>query len=114
MPGVLGGIAGAISAASATKDRYGETMESVFAAFKDGRTASQQGGFQAATLITTLVIAIVGGLLTGVIVKNFSETKKNLFSDYDDWEVPTEEFVGNVFEGETETLKKCQIEMALE
>ena len=31
----------------------------------EGRTSGQQAGYQLATLVSTLVISIVGGLLTG-------------------------------------------------
>jgi len=116
MPGLLGGIAGAISAASATKDRYGETMSEVFEAMGPvgvegglGRTPSGQGAFQAAALGCTLLFAIVGGSVTGVIIKMFSKEKENLFSDYDEWEVPTEEFSGNVFQSEKQKLKTIEM-----
>lgn len=87
MPGILGGVAGAISAASADSEKYGEHITDIFSA-RDKRSASEQGLFQAAALGFTLLFAIGGGLITGLIVKNLTTRKKNMFSDEDDWLVP--------------------------
>eukprot|EP00494_Astrolonche_serrata_P031739 UN32008 len=91
MPGIMGGIAGAISAATATKDQYGENIEEIFHA-RSHRTASEQGAFQAAALGCTLLFAIGGGLISGFIVLRIDDTsKENKFSDIDEWNVPMEE-----------------------
>lgn len=87
MPGILGGVAGAISAASATDEKYGENITEIFSA-RDDRSAGEQGAYQAATLGVTLAFAIFGGLITGLIVKNLTPRKKTFFSDEDDWHIP--------------------------
>jgi len=97
MPGFLGAIAGAISATMADGDHYGENINIVFGAMAGGRTATEQGQIQAAALGMTLVISIFGGLITGFIVTSVChEKKKNLFSDYDEWEVPVEQFASEM------------------
>ena len=54
MPGIFGGIAGAIAAAHADADKYVE-----------GRTAKAQAGYQIAGLAVSLAIAVIGGIVTG-------------------------------------------------
>merc|ERR1719410_2927014 len=71
MPGILGGVAGAISAARS-----------------HGRSASDQGWYQAATLGVTLLFSIGGGVITGGIVNAVTERKRHLFQDIDTWELP--------------------------
>ena len=75
LPGVLGGVIGAISAGTASKNIYGDSVESVFPAMADGRTAGQQAGFQLACLGTSLVISIVGGLVTGLCLQLMPQIK---------------------------------------
>jgi len=106
MPGILGGVAGAISAASADERKYGEHITDIFSA-RDTRSASEQGAFQAAALGFTLLFAIGGGLISGLIIKNLTPRKKTLFSDKDDWEVP---HFGAVrwSEVEMETMKQAE------
>ena len=80
MPGVLAGIVSAIMAALATEDLYHDTLYEHYKAMApknisenhnfvappgEGRTAGQQAGYQLIALGVTLVIAIVGGLITG-------------------------------------------------
>jgi ammonium transporter Rh len=65
MPGVMGGIGGAISAATAKKNVYGDDLSVVFGALNDGRSVQDQAWFQAAALVCTLGISIFGGLVTG-------------------------------------------------
>merc|ERR1712046_493656 len=48
---------------------YGESIETVFPARADGRTAAGQGGYQMAALGVTLVTSLAGGVLTGFIIK---------------------------------------------
>lgn len=92
MPGILAGIVGAVAAAMANKDSWGVSMFEIFplmvpmgnsteveVEIEDGhilmfepgagRTATQQGGFQMLALVITLVISIVGGALTGLILR---------------------------------------------
>ena len=88
IPGIMGGIGGAISAASAGDSVYAKSLFSARdPTLADPRTASEQGGYQAATLIITLAMAIVGGLITGYILKK-TESPKVIFEDVPHWEVP--------------------------
>uniref|UniRef100_A0A674CYL9 Rh family B glycoprotein n=1 Tax=Salmo trutta TaxID=8032 RepID=A0A674CYL9_SALTR len=76
MPGVLGAIVGAVTAALATKDVYGDGLVCLFFD-KLGKCAlscfygeaSFQGVRQAISLAVTLGIALLGGLITGFILK---------------------------------------------
>eukprot|EP00735_Rhodelphis_limneticus_P008986 TRINITY_DN2445_c0_g1::TRINITY_DN2445_c0_g1_i1::g.9004::m.9004 TRINITY_DN2445_c0_g1::TRINITY_DN2445_c0_g1_i1::g.9004 ORF type:complete len:535 (+),score=133.21,sp/Q8JI14/RHCL2_DANRE/43.84/5e-119,Ammonium_transp/PF00909.16/6.3e-68,Anoctamin/PF04547.7/0.54,Anoctamin/PF04547.7/2.9e+02 TRINITY_DN2445_c0_g1_i1:43-1605(+) len=91
MPGILGGIAAAIAAASAGHDEYGDNLEVVFPA---GRDPSTQGGYQGAALVVSLGIGLGFGLFTGLVLLAFRrylrpEIKElALFSDHADWAVP--------------------------
>uniref|UniRef100_A0A8D0D2M6 Rh family B glycoprotein n=1 Tax=Sander lucioperca TaxID=283035 RepID=A0A8D0D2M6_SANLU len=70
MPGVLGAIVGAVTAAVATTDVYGKGMEDVFPDVAKGDiTASYQGVRQAISLAVTLGMALVGGLIVGFLLK---------------------------------------------
>ncbi|XP_060063556.1 ammonium transporter Rh type A-like [Ylistrum balloti] len=91
MPGVLAGIAGACAAALANYDKWGESLFEVFPGIAPkyntsdyeqyhdalqsgwsaglGRSPHEQGGYQFAALGLTLVIAIVGGALTGLLLR---------------------------------------------
>lgn len=110
MPGLLAGIAGIIAAACATPTAYGKGLGNVFgrrmsvynaaagewqdAASTDDhyyRTAGEQAGYQALALVVTLAMAIVGGLLTGFLLKlellmPVSETQA--FHDEPYWYLP--------------------------
>ncbi|KAK3576039.1 hypothetical protein CHS0354_005195 [Potamilus streckersoni] len=59
-----------------------------------GRSAIQQGGFQMLALLVTLGIAIVGGILTGFLLKLpvFESKKVLLFDDEDFWLVQQDGF----------------------
>merc|ERR1719361_2541567 len=102
MPGVLGAIAGAISASQATEEEYGQSIEHIFHARGEGRSASDQGWYQAATLGCTLGFAIVGGLITGFIVTHELATnrKKHIFRDEDTWELPEHSGYANTVDKE--------------
>ncbi|XP_064207689.1 ammonium transporter Rh type B [Anguilla rostrata] len=95
MPGVLGAIVGAVTAATATKEIYGEGMEDVFPNIHSGEiTASYQGVRQALSLAVTLAIALVGGLIAGFILKlpiYGAPPDTICFEDGIYWEVPGEE-----------------------
>ena len=69
IPGIMGGLGGFISSSIASDNLYGGSIEDVFPARGEGRTALDQGWFQLAALFTTLGISIVGGLFTGFILK---------------------------------------------
>uniref|UniRef100_A0A8C5SGV5 Rh family C glycoprotein n=1 Tax=Laticauda laticaudata TaxID=8630 RepID=A0A8C5SGV5_LATLA len=93
MPGLIGGIVGAITAAAATETVYGKkgliNMFDFTGEYRD-RTPSIQGGFQAAGIAVSLAMAFVGGSIVGGILKLpfFGEpTDENCFEDNVYWEV---------------------------
>jgi ammonium transporter Rh len=65
MPGILGGLGGTISCATANTSVYGQDYGALF----NGRTPSAQAGYQISALAICLGLSIVGGILTGKIVK---------------------------------------------
>jgi len=115
MPGIVAAIVGAITAAVATQDEYNYSlyrqfparapMENTteFAEIKihfagiqpgSGRTGAEQGCYQAAALAMTLAVAIVGGLVTGAILRLpfFGQVPhEHLFDDTMSWELPDED-----------------------
>lgn len=98
MPGLMGGIGGAICAASAGSEAYGTSIGAVFGARLpvdeggEGWSAADQGAHQIYALLSTFVIAICGGLIAGSIAKQeFFQPPKVLFDDALYWEVPEEE-----------------------
>ncbi|KAM6968327.1 ammonium transporter Rh type B [Aplochiton taeniatus] len=95
MPGVLGAIVGAVTAAVATKDVYGDGLEDVFPNIHSGDIeASFQGVRQAISLAVTLGIALLGGLIVGFILKlpiYGAPPDTICFEDSIYWEVPGEE-----------------------
>lgn len=95
MPGILGAIVGAVTAALATKDIYGDGLADVFPAVASGdSSASKQGGIQAISLAVTLGIALLGGVIVGFILKlpiYGAPPDTICFEDNIYWEVPGEE-----------------------
>ena len=94
IPGMIGGISGAISAASAGESVYGGDIGLVFPARSSGRSASHQGAMQTACLFTTIGIAIAGGLVTGIVLKfipNPGDARYEVFEDKRYWEELAEE-----------------------
>jgi len=90
MPGLIGGITGAIASASVGDTVYGQNVVTVYPARGDGgRTAMEQAGMQFLALIITVGIAVSSGMMTGLIVQtSFFEpmTKSGLFSDHKHWD----------------------------
>jgi ammonium transporter Rh len=92
MPGILGGLAGAVSAAVAQDSDYGDvsTVWGARAAAGDNRSAGEQAGYQIAALVTTVVIASLGGVITGAFVKcirsSLDAGHTHYFHDGDYWE----------------------------
>ena len=82
LPGVMGGIIGAISAsfADASFDDAAAIGDTFPAIKEDGRTASEQGWYQLATLGITLVISIAGGAFSGLVASCFCPPEE-LFDD---------------------------------
>ncbi|OWF53820.1 Ammonium transporter Rh type B-B [Mizuhopecten yessoensis] len=100
MPGVLAAIAGAAMAALATKDNFGDSLYDIFPArtpsiingtvYAEDRTAMEQGGYQIAALVTTMTVAIVGGLLTGLVMRLpiwDAPEENDLYNDRDYWDI---------------------------
>ncbi|XP_054147734.1 ammonium transporter Rh type A [Melozone crissalis] len=84
LPGILGGIAGIVVTAIKTEIRNGHELTPAM---------------QAAALGSTLAIAIVGGALTGAILKIpflGQVSDQNCFDDSAYWEVPEEETVPEI------------------
>ncbi|EMP29188.1 Ammonium transporter Rh type C [Chelonia mydas] len=93
MPGLIGGIVGAVTAAAATEEVYGK--EGLISAFdftgdyKDW-TPTVQGGFQAAGIFVSLAMALAGGAIVGAILKLpflGDPADENCFEDDVYWEV---------------------------
>ncbi|XP_068976758.1 ammonium transporter Rh type B isoform X1 [Bombus flavifrons] len=112
MPGVLGGIFGALMAGLATEASYDYSLYEIFPArapnseaklaeMRDNygisagfnRTAGEQAGYQLLVLVITVGIAIVSGLVTGLMMRmsicgSISEEQK--FDDEANWELEEE------------------------
>lgn len=86
LPGVLGGLIGAISAASAG-DAYSNVLilNETFPALKDGRTVASQGWYQIAALLLTLAIASVSGIVCGLIASKV-DWVNHPYTDQEHWE----------------------------
>merc|ERR1719181_737941 len=107
MPGIIGGIGGAVSSGLAGSMAYGETIGNVFPERLpaeeggSGRSAARQAEMQLAALMITVLFAFVGGGFAGYVVKKpIFNPPKALFNDSDNWELPP---AG----GEGETHKSC-------
>ncbi|XP_038065645.1 ammonium transporter Rh type B-like isoform X2 [Patiria miniata] len=116
MPGILAAIAGAVVAGLATKDLYGDNLYNIFGArapvemstdanemtagdmsgdvMVEARSAGGQAGYQLAALGVTLLIAIGGGIITGLILKipiwNEPEDDE-LYEDKPFWDIENSE-----------------------
>lgn len=112
MPGMLAAIVGAVTAACATEHDYSYSLYRQFPArtplfntteFLEikshvpellpglGRSASEQGGYQFASVCVTLAIALSGGVVTGGILRLpfFGRVPRDhLFDDHQFWELP--------------------------
>lgn len=95
MPGILGGLVGAILAAMATKEVYGDGLQDVFPLLDSERSAKQQGMYQALGLAVTLGIALIGGTIVGFILKLpiwGAPADTQCFSDQPYWELPDDDW----------------------
>ncbi|XP_072004596.1 ammonium transporter Rh type C isoform X2 [Engystomops pustulosus] len=97
MPGIVGGIVGAVTAACATIGVYTEAGLVEMFGFEGDyawRTPSVQGGYQAAGIFVSLAFAFVGGTLVGLLLKLpiwGDPSDENCFDDGVYWELPQEE-----------------------
>uniref|UniRef100_A0A1Q3FSC6 Putative ammonium transporter rhbg n=1 Tax=Culex tarsalis TaxID=7177 RepID=A0A1Q3FSC6_CULTA len=112
MPALLSAVFSAIYASLATSETYGSSLTSIFPAMAPavnstistheseefviggfGRTAAKQGAYQLLAILLTVLIAIVGGLFTGLVLKSPSIRqleKDELHKDDTYWETPSE------------------------
>ncbi|KAL1007311.1 hypothetical protein UPYG_G00084830 [Umbra pygmaea] len=100
MPGVIGGIVGAISAAAANEVDYGKQgLIRVFdftGPYKN-RSTSAQGGYQAAGMCVAILFGVVGGAIVGAILRLpiwGDPADENCYDDEIYWEVPDEDEEG--------------------
>ncbi|CAK7294890.1 ammonium transporter Rh type C isoform X1 [Vulpes vulpes] len=113
IPGIIGAIVGAVTASCANTDVYGVkglTQAFGFDGFKTNRTPSMQGKFQAAGLFVSLAMALVGGIIVGIILKLpfwGQPADENCFEDAIYWEMP-EEPKSTVLHPEDSTLKPSE------
>ncbi|TRY87255.1 hypothetical protein DNTS_031756 [Danionella cerebrum] len=97
MPGVIGGIVGAISAAAASNTVYGDLgLQNTFdfTGPFGKRVPTVQGGYQAAGLCVALCFGIGGGIFVGMVLKLpiwGDPADENCFDDEIYWEVPEDE-----------------------
>jgi len=83
MPGILGALISAVVAgAGADSEVYGSQLADNFPA---GYTPGKQGGIQVASIVNTVVFAIVGGLLTGMIIRPLDDTVPRYYDDSVNW-----------------------------
>ncbi|KAM6365037.1 ammonium transporter Rh type B isoform 1-T1 [Pluvialis apricaria] len=70
LPGILGALLGTLLTALATADAYGGRLELVFPLVAEGsQTAADQAFYQLCALPVTLLLATLGGCLTGAVLK---------------------------------------------
>nr|Q5NVA3.1 RecName: Full=Ammonium transporter Rh type C; AltName: Full=Rhesus blood group family type C glycoprotein; Short=Rh family type C glycoprotein; Short=Rh type C glycoprotein [Pongo abelii]CAI30274.1 hypothetical protein [Pongo abelii] len=96
IPGIIGGIVGAVTAASASLEVYGKeglVHSFDFQGFKRDWTARTQGKFQIYGLLVTLAMALMGGIIVGVgLILRLpfwgQPSDENCFEDAVYWEMP--------------------------
>merc|ERR1712224_9789 len=89
LPGLIGGITGAIASAAVGDEVYGQNIGTIYPARAEGRSAGEQAGIQFLALAITVAIAVSSGALTAAVVqtKFFQPVGADgLFSDHIDWE----------------------------
>ncbi|XP_026478713.1 ammonium transporter Rh type B-like [Ctenocephalides felis] len=113
MPAVLSGVLSAVFAAIATKDEYSNSLYSIFPAMQQlngtsaestetidngvtiamVRSGTTQAGYQLLALGLTVLIAIVSGLVTGVVLKYACAQveEEHRHDDSPAWELPHDE-----------------------
>lgn len=91
MPGVVGGLAGAIVTFAATDDFYEDSLTSVYAA-RAYRSANEQGWYQLLAIVSSAGISTVAGLLVGCFLNSKLFRKQKLKYEDDEWFCVPEEF----------------------
>ncbi|XP_033941180.1 ammonium transporter Rh type C-like 2 isoform X2 [Pseudochaenichthys georgianus] len=94
LPGVIGGIVGAITAAAATESVYGvEGLKETFD-FVGDMSPTKQGGYQAAALCVAICFGVGGGILVGCVLRLpiwGDPADDSCFDDENYWELPQDE-----------------------
>ena len=91
IPGIIGGLSGAISASFTSDELYGDNIINIFPAMNGSRTNTEQGKFQFLALLTTLGMSIFGGLFTGRILNTkYIKNNKKYYDDEDNWDLEEE------------------------
>jgi len=91
IPGIIGGISGAITASFTNNELYGDNIQNIFPAMNGTRTNKGQGMFQFLALATTLGISIISGIFTGHLLNTkCCRNKKTYFDDKDNWDLEEE------------------------
>ena len=91
IPGIIGGISGAITASFTNNELYGDNIQNIFPAMNGTRTNKGQGMFQFLALATTLGISITSGIFTGHLLNTkCCRNKKTYFDDKDNWDLEEE------------------------
>jgi len=103
MPAVLAGICASIAAAS---------ISGTSGLYKTGRSNSKQAGFQFAGVLVSFAIAVVGGLITGLVIRPLNRPTEELYNDDPEWLVP--ELYGEDLTGRLDSSGKVNGSMTLE
>jgi len=85
MPGIMSGFAGILAAGIATPELYGDGLTKIF---QGKQTLGHQAGIQAAALFVSLAMGLLGGTITGFILKIpiwDQPTGDQIFDDEDFW-----------------------------
>jgi len=83
MPGILGALISAVVAGvGASSQVYGSQLDENFPA---NYTAGKQGGIQVLSIVNTVVFAIVGGALTGMIIRPLDDSVQRYYDDAGNW-----------------------------
>merc|ERR1712176_707900 len=93
MPALIAGLGSVVASAVATKEAYGQSLVSVFELDKvEDFHAGKQAGAQLAALGVTMAFAIVGGAVTGFIMKiPIWGQQEELYDDAEAWILEEEE-----------------------
>jgi len=83
MPGILGALISAVVAGvGAGSEVYGSQLLENFPA---EYSAGKQGGIQVLSIVNTLVVAMIGGVLTGMIIRPLDDTVPRYYDDSVNW-----------------------------
>lgn len=96
LPGIMSGIGGIICASIATPALYGDSLSRQFPNRID-KSAAEQAAFQTAALVSSIVVAILGGFITGFLLRLpiYNQPKdERIFDDSSYWILPEEGFPG--------------------